>query len=294
MPSRGLSQAIDDLHAALSGQLGEWVTHAKTLYDQLVVPVGELPDGERLIIVGSAVEQVPFEVLGPDPKHLLFASHAITYARTLWSGAAAPAAARTTSKALIVGLNGSGLSQAEDEARTAGAVLPNATVLVGGDEATRDRVIQDLPSAAWVHFATHGVIGSTKYLSSLSLANGQAIEGWMLFGLARQADMVVLSACNTWTEVSGGDPRAGGLGSVVLSAGAKRVVVSQWEANDASSADFMKVFYQALGAGKLPVDAALQLARKTVAGQSNDPYLYANFLLRTRDLSAALTSVSWR
>ena len=291
---KGLRQAIDDLHAALSSQLGDWATHAKTLYDQLVVPVGDLPDGERLIIVGSVVEQVPFEVLGADPKHLLFASHPITYARTVWAGAVAPTAAQTTSKALVVGLNGSGLSRAEDEARTAGALLPNATVLVGGDQATRDRVMQALPSASWVHFATHGVIGSTKYLSHLALSNGQVVEGWMLFALARQADMVVLSACNTWTEVSGGDREAGGLGAVVLSAGAKRVVVSQWEANDESSADFMKVFYQALGAGKLPVDSALQVARKTVADQNNDPYLYANFMLRTRDLSSALKSVSWR
>ena len=289
---RGLQQAMDDFHSALSSQIGSWETQSKMLYDQLVVPVGDLPDGERLIIVGSAVEQVPFEVLGPDPKHLLFTSHAITYARSVWSGAAATAATQTTSKALVVGLNGSGLSLAEDEARTAGALLPNATVLVG-DQATRDRLMQALPSAFWVHFATHGVMGSTKYLSYLSLANGTVVEGWVLFALARQADMVVLSACNTSIELTGGDPKAGGLGAVVLSAGAKRVLVSQWEANDASSTEFMKFFYQALGAGKLPVDAALQIARKTVAGQNNDPYLYANFMLRTRDLSTALKGVSW-
>jgi CHAT domain-containing protein len=131
-------------------------------------------------------------------------------------------------------------------------------------------------------------------LSYVALAAGLRLEGWRFFALARQADMVVLSACNTEVDASGGDRISGGLSSVILSAGARRVIASQWDANDQSATDFMKAFYAAASGGGRSIDTALQQARTAIADRFSDPYFYGNFLLRTRDLATALEPIALR
>jgi CHAT domain-containing protein len=73
-----------------------------------------------------------------------------------------------------------------------------------------------------------------------------------------QADLVVISACQTGIAgILGGDEFAG-LAQAFLQAGARSLIVSLWSVDDSSTASFMKAFYSAYHGG---VDKAQALSQ---------------------------------
>ena len=102
-----------------------------------------------------------------------------------------------------------------------------------------------------MHFATHGFFNdAAPLLSAIVLAlpdKKSGDDGFLtareIFDLNLNADMVVLSACNT----ARGEKRNGegmiGLTWALFAAGAPTQVVSQWSVNDQSTALLMQRFY---------------------------------------------------
>jgi len=106
-----------------------------------------------------------------------------------------------------------------------------------------------------IHFATHGVINDEyPELSGILLSmiderrrpqNG-LLQMHEIYNLNIPAELVVLSGCETsiGKEMKGeGLP---GLSRAFIYAGARRVIASLWQVQDASTADLMRVFYQKL------------------------------------------------
>jgi len=92
-------------------------------------------------------------------------------------------------------------------------------------------------------------------LSSLLLADGEALTVYELMGLRLDADLVVLSACETGRgKVTGGDEVLG-LTRGLLASGARAAVVSLWPVSDASTTLLMGAFYRRLRAGDSPAQA---------------------------------------
>ena len=96
------------------------------------------------------------------------------------------------------------------------------------------------------------------------------------------ADLVVLSACNTalGKEISGE-----GLVGVVwgfMYAGAPRVLASLWEVSDASTADLMERFYRAMFKQGLRPAAALRAAQIEMWRQQEwkMPFYWAGFVMQ--------------
>lgn len=115
----------------------------------------------------------------------------------------------------------------------------------------------DLRSFRYIHFATHGDINETTPTQS-GLILSKKTEMERLFGedgylnaaeiasLSLNADMVVLSACNTATgKVQSGEGLLG-LQRSFLTAGASSVVASLWSIYDRSTPLFMTSFYSKL------------------------------------------------
>jgi len=141
-----------------------------------------------------------------------------------------------------------------------------------------------------IHFATHGVI-DTRYpdLSGLALsgfdAAGAPTRGLLglpdIYALKLNADLVVLSACET---ALGRDIRGEGLLGLTqgfLYAGAKGVVASLWPVADRTTAELMQRFYaQMLRDGLRPADA-LRRAQLSVAAEPrwSHPYYWSAFVL---------------
>jgi len=152
----------------------------------------------------------------------------------------------------------------------AGLFGERATVWLGA-EATEERAKTIGQEATVVHFAAHGLVDERRPLSSaLALTMPeQAIEGqdngilqaWEVFEQVRlDADLVVLSACETalGKEVAGEGIL--GLTRAFQYAGARSVLASLWSVADESTAELMRRFYANLEAG-MAKDEALRQAQ---------------------------------
>ncbi len=143
--------------------------------------------------------------------------------------------------------------------------------LLIGEEATLDAVLAALPGARVLHLATHGRHEpQAPLLSALTLASGDLLDVATLYGAQVEAELVVLSACETGRlRARGGEPH--GLARGVLAAGGGRVVLSLWPVDDAATARLMDAFYAELDAG-CPVPEALRRAqRATREAQAGGP-----------------------
>lgn len=178
------------------------------------------------------------------------------------------------------------------EAQDIAALVPESARLISqGFSATRDGVLNtDLSEYRYVHFATHGLVDS-RYpaLSALALSQfdrgGNPLPGFLrlddIYKLELNADLVVLSACDTalGREIRG--EGLVGLTQAFLSAGAKGLVLSLWQVSDAATATLMTRFYaHMLEHGTSPAEA-LRAAQLSMAAESRwaNPYYWGAFVL---------------
>lgn len=142
-----------------------------------------------------------------------------------------------------------------------------------------------------VHIATHGLVNSVNPgLSGLvfSLVNdqGKDQDGFLglqdIYNLNLNADLVVLSACQTGL---GKDIEGEGLVGMTrgfMYAGARRVVTSLWNVVDSATAELMGDFYKAMEQDRMPPAAALRRAQIQMWKQKrwSDPYYWAAFQIQ--------------
>lgn len=138
-------------------------------------------------------------------------------------------------------------------------------------EASEERAKGIGKDARIVHFATHGFVDDrSPFDSGLVLSipeeltegrdNG-LLQVWEIFESVRlDADLVVLSACETGIgEIRGGEGIIG-LTRAFQYAGARSVLASLWRVEDEATAELMQRFYRHLRAGKAK-DEALRAAQ---------------------------------
>jgi CHAT domain-containing protein len=142
-----------------------------------------------------------------------------------------------------------------------------------------------------VHFATHSLINNQHpELSGIVLSlvdeQGQPQDGFLrlyeVYNLKLEADLVVLSACQT---ALGKDIKGEGLVGLTrgfMFAGAPRVVASLWKVSDKATAELMKRFYQKMLKDGLRPAAALRDAQVSMLKerQWSAAYYWAGFVLQ--------------
>ena len=180
-----------------------------------------------------------------------------------------------------------------DEANTIAALAEHASALKATDfKASRALVLSGaLSGHRIVHFATHGVVNSDRpSMSALILSlvdeRGARQNGYLrlhdIYNLRLDADLVVLSACQTalGKEIKG--EGLVGLTRAFFYAGAPRVVASLWQVNDLATAELMKKFYRGLLQQRLRPAAALRAAQLEMSRDPRwkAPYFWAGFVLQ--------------
>jgi CHAT domain-containing protein/Tfp pilus assembly protein PilF len=162
------------------------------------------------------------------------------------------------------------------------------TEALTGSQATKATVMQKMQQARIIHLATHGLLQDFKGFGvpgAIALAPSgkpdDAIDGLLtsseIFDMKLQADLVVLSACNTGGGNITGDGVVG-LSRSLISAGVPSVLVSLWAVNDNSTAFLMTEFYRNLQQN--PDKAvALRQAMLTTMKQYPNPKQWAAFTL---------------
>jgi CHAT domain-containing protein/Flp pilus assembly protein TadD len=182
-------------------------------------------------------------------------------------------------------------STAAEAQAIADLVPENLRFVATGFDASRETALSaDLGDYRVVHFATHGLVDS-RYpgLSALALSqfdqDGSPKNGFLrlhdIYGLELNADLVVLSGCET---ALGRDIRGEGLVGLVqgfLYAGARNLVVSLWQIPDRATAELMMRFYHHILNEGLPPAEALRQAQLSIAAERRwrDPYFWGAFVV---------------
>jgi CHAT domain-containing protein len=208
--------------------------------------------------------------------------------------AAKPVAVGLTRAAESLGRIGFGrLPFSRREADAIATLLPKSSLLESLDFAASRGLVTSgtLADRRIVHFATHGLLnGEHPDLSGLVLSlvddKGAPQDGFLrmrdVYNLRLDADLVVLSACQS---ALGRDMRGEGLIGLTrgfLYAGARAVVASLWQVDDESTAELMKRFYRGmLKENRRPADALrraqLEMSRTR---RWSAPFFWAGFVLQ--------------
>ncbi len=162
------------------------------------------------------------------------------------------------------------LPASRDEVQQIGSVYPRSQVYMG-EEATESRAKSISRNFRYIHFATHAVLDQQSPLDSavvLSIPekfeegkdNG-LLQAWEIFEQVRlDADLVVLSACESGLGKEMGGEGLIGLTRAFQYAGARSVMASLWKISDRTTAELMVRFYRHLKDG-MPKDEALRAAQ---------------------------------
>jgi hypothetical protein len=183
-----------------------------------------------------------------------------------------------TGPALVVGNPRGDLASAEVEAE--GVAKHFGTCSFLRDRATKAEVLSRLPDATLIHLATHAFFDIKNPLESgIVLADG-ILTAREVLEHRLQADLLVLSACESGRVGSLGGEELAGLSQAFLQAGVRSLLVSLWRVNDPATAALMQAFYNARQAG---ADKALALRQAMTHIQQNPrwthPHYWGAFIL---------------
>ena len=294
---------------------------ARRLYADLIDAVPETQHQRRLIVVRDGpLHLVPFDALMDSTNRYLVDSRIVTYApsassffllrstrqqKTVSQGLLAVGGVpydRSGLKAssLVRGYSGEGLSNlpnSGDEARTAAAALPSpANTLLLGDGAT-EWAFKKAVNHRIIHLAVHGIANELHperaalvLLSDSAKGEDGFLQASEIVQLALDADLVVLSACDTAVGPVEGQEGIANLSRAFLLAGARTVISTLWSVEDDTALYLMKEFYARLAHGSNAADA-LTSAKRTMLqtfGQTKAvPYYWAG------SLSKASSRAKW-
>jgi CHAT domain-containing protein len=270
----------------------------RRLYDVLIEPIEQYlpadPDAPVIFIPQDLLYLVSFAAIPTPDDRYLIEDYTIAIAPSIQT--LALTAQRQDDigglgeGALIVGnptmpnLNGKPLEPlpgAEAEAQKIAQMLQSEALI--GSAATENAVVSQISQARLIHLATHGLLDPVNagFLSSLALAPAPPDDGFLrareINSLTLNAELVVLSACDTGRGSISGDGVAG-LGQSFIAAGTPSILVSLWQIPDAPTASLMVTFYQQLQQG-INKAQALRQAMLTTLGEFPAPSNWAAFLL---------------
>ncbi len=306
----------DSLQAATRQQ---YIQYAPKLYEKLIAPVAQWLPEKVVIVPDGPLGYVPFDALLPEtpqdendfkayPYLLKKYQFSYTYSATLLRdmrdkkhhhepskpfAAFAPFYDGDTS--LLAGMYAYDDLMRKDlqplvfsgpEVAAASKLMRGETF--AGSAATEKNFTDIAGNYRILHLATHGRadnrVGDYAFLAFSEIKD--SIENELLYvkdlyNLELNADLVVLSACETGI---GKLQRGEGIISLARAfayAGAKSIVTTLWEVNDKSTSELMRYFYRELRRGK-DKDEALRLARlrllKESSVRNSHPFFWAAFV----------------
>ncbi len=176
------------------------------------------------------------------------------------------------------------------------------TRVVQGFDATRDLVLaQGLAGREVIHLATHAIVDDRRPERSVLMlsqidAKGRARDGRLgvhdIYGLRLDAELVVLSACDSARGAYVSGEGLMGLTRAFLFAGARSVLGSLWRVHDRGAGPLLTRFHEARLDGASPA-AALRTAQRAMRREARwrAPYYWAPFVLHvaTADITSAGT-----
>ncbi len=253
-------------------------THLRELYQDLIAPVRRLLGSRRLVVVPhDFLHYLPFHALHDGHGYLIddflisyapsASVHYLCYSRPLVS----------RNQSLILGIPDARTPYIYEEVCNVASVLPNARIFIGPD-ATEERLRLHAPSCRFIHVASHGLFRQDNPMfSSMRLGDSQ-LSLLDLYSMNFSSDLITLSGCGTGLNAVVAGDELLGLVRGLLYAGTRAVLVTLWDVDDRSTAEFMKSFYGNL-LSQSDKSYALQTAMQEIRGRYPHPYFWAPFAL---------------
>jgi CHAT domain-containing protein len=252
--------------------------HLREFYRQLIEPIAKDLTAANLIVAPHEfLHYLPFQALLNGDEYL-GDRYSISYSPSASVYYLCCNKNGTSQRgALVMGVPDPAAPQIEDEVKAVASVLPDAEVFMGPD-ATLD-VLRDKGSKSrFIHIATHGWFRQDNPMfSSISLGNSE-LSLFDLYHLSLPSELVTLSGCGTGLNVVVGGDELLGLKRGLLYAGAQGVLLTLWDVNDQSTAEFMKLFYEHLQRDPNKARAA-QHAMAEIRRAYPHPFYWAPFVL---------------
>ena len=307
---REIGEAVHAFRSALAARDLAVAARARALHDLLIAPAAaQIASRPRLVIVPDGpLWELPFQALMPRAGRYLVEDRSISYVpsltvlremharrRPVGAGSSLLALANPTlgetgprrGIALMGGESLAALPDAEEQTRALAALYParDRRVYVGA-EAREDVFKREAGRHRLLHLATHGLLDDANPLySQLVLAAPRAgdaedglLEAREILELDLDADLAVLSACETGRgQISGGEGLIG-LSWSFFVAGCPTTVVSQWKVESRSTSALMVAFHKELRAGRARADALARAMRSQMRQpQWRHPFYWAAF-----------------
>ena len=171
--------------------------------------------------------------------------------------------------------------------------VENIQKIIGGDviigeEAFKEEFCKQAPNYQILHLSTHAkandINGEDSYIAFSSKGDSKKNELLFvseIYNLALDADMVVLSACETGIGQLQKGEGILSLARAFSYTGAKSIISSMWSVDDARTKTLMEFFYQNLKQGQAK-DEALRNAKLTYLSNNSEfycqPYFWAGFI----------------
>src|SRR6266567_4396951 len=296
------------------------------LYAALLGDIPEVSKKERLIIVPDGrLHLLPFDALVDGAGQYLVSSHTVTYAPSATSLYLVNSVPRQPAQHTFLGVGGIPYEQNAELIKLAtmrgyissplvnllaskGEVLAaqasfrsdSDTILLGPGATKSAFERSALDQHSIIHLAVHAVANEKHpertaiiLLSDSSSGIDGILEASNIVHLRINADLVVLSACDTAVGRLQGEEGIANLSLAFQLAGAKTVVSTLWSIEDTTALYLMKRFYAHL-AEQNPVARALTAAKRDMLktyGTQAVPYYWASFKLEgSGDHAISLTS----
>jgi CHAT domain-containing protein len=287
----------------------------RRLYDALLQPISEATQKKDLVVVPDGrLDLVPFDALVDAGGRYVVESHTVTYAPSatgffllneqarrprvfshtfLGVGGVPYSGGELKQVALTRGYDADSLNDlpaSRDEVQAADSAIRGMsnTILLGPDATESAFKRADLANYRFIHLAVHGFASNVDPdRSALVLGSDPArgedgfLQASEIVQMRLNADLVVLSACDSALGPIEGEEGIAALSRAFLLAGARSVVSTLWSIDDTFSSFLMKQFYGHLAANMPPAPALAAAKRDMVSkfGRSALPYYWAAFIV---------------
>ena len=306
---RELTERVQTLRQRIANNDLGYAAPSADLYGLLVGPAAaQLRGKTRLVIVPDDVLwETPFQALRPAGGKFLIQTAAISYAPSLTvlremtrskrKRAAAGTllamgnprlAGQSVSRGVLMNASLKPLPEAERMVKSLTRIYgPAASQVYVGAAASEAVLKAEAGKHRVLHLASHGVLNDASPMySHVVLSQGEGaredglLEAWEMLNLDLQADLVVLSACETARGRFGAGEGVIGMTWALFVAGVPTLVVSQWKVESVSTTELMIEFHRSLKGGVGKSEAMRRAAVKLMADRRYEhPFYWAGFIV---------------
>ncbi len=305
-----LRRKVNDFHSALAERQPDYASLGRELYQLLIAPAAnELQHINTICIIPDEfLWTLPFQALTNTRGNYLIQDYSVFYAPSfsVLNEMALRRQQKTSQESLIafgnpvidrssnLKQNLHSLPETEVEVAAIAATTPTQMKKVLVKREADEKTFKTLaPQYATIHLATHGVLDNREPLNSYLLltktedetGDDGLLHAREIIDLNLDADLAVLSACETGNGTISPGEGVIGMSWAFLLAGTRSVVVSQWRVNSASTSRLMKSFYQGLASqNDANSQNKSQALREASLALLNDrryhhPFYWAGFVL---------------